>query len=513
MNLLFRTDASVKMGTGHVMRCLALAQAVQDAGGRAVFAMTARTPAIEGRLSAESCTVLLVSCAAGSSEDAQQTLSLARQEQADWIVADGYQFAADYQDALRGAGFKVLLLDDYGHASHYHAQFVLNQNVGASEGLYAKRGPDTRLLLGPRYALLRREFSSWRDWKREVSPVCRQMLVMMGGSDPDNLTARVLEALALARIEDLEATVVVGGSNPHLAMLQKLAAESGRKIAVRNDVISVPELMATADVAVSAAGSTCWELCLMGLPALLIDVAANQSAVARELAQRGCTIHVGNQTVGVERIAAELTRVVRSYELRQSLSQRARELVDGKGAGRVVSVLRGDNEELADEMRLYTAGVKLRPVCSADSRLLWDWANEPEVRAASFSSEPIPWETHSAWFAQRLGSNGTLMWMAQNGLGAPCGQIRFDSRPDGHWEVDVSVAKEMRGHGLARQLIALGVEELLKGHAGAKVHAFVKSENSASLRAFEKAGFERLGNEKIRGQAAVHFVWQKAKPA
>ncbi len=509
MNLLFRTDASVKIGTGHVMRCLALAQTVQDAGGRTVFAMVEATPAIESKLTAESCKVLPVACTAGTADDVQQTLRLAREEQAGWVVIDGYQFGAGYQEALRSAGCKVLFLDDYGHASHYSARFVLNQNVSASERLYETREPDTRLLLGPRFALLRREFFPWRDWKREVSPVCRRLLVMMGGSDPDNLTARVLDAVVQAGIGHLETTVVVGGSNPHLAMLQRLAAESGRKIALRNDVADIAELMGAADIAVSAAGSTCWELCLLGLPALLIDVAANQSAVAKELDRRGCAIHLGDQTVDAGKIASELTRLVASFELRRSLSQKARELVDGQGAERVLAVLRGDNEDLADETPLHHESLQLRPVRSTDSRLLWEWANDPEVRAASFSSEPIPWETHSAWFAEKLDSSRTLMWIAQNGNGMPCGQIRFDNRPDRDWEVDVSVAKTMRGRGLASRLIALGVESLLREDRGARVHAFVKPENAASLRVFEKADFERLGTEEIRGDAAVHFVWQK----
>jgi UDP-2,4-diacetamido-2,4,6-trideoxy-beta-L-altropyranose hydrolase len=513
MNVLFRADASVRIGTGHVMRCLALAQAVQDAAGGAVFAMAETTPAITARLATESCDVVCVSGAASTRDDVQQTISLARQRRADWIVVDGYQFDANYQDVLRDAGCKVLFVDDYGHASRYSAQLVLNQNAGASEKLYANRAPDTRLLLGPRYALLRREFSKWRDWKREMSPVCRRLLVMMGGSDPDNLTARAIEGLMLARVENLKATVVVGGSNPHLAMLHTLAADSRQKIVVRNDVTNVAELMAEADIAISAAGSTCWELCLLGLPALLIDMAANQSAVAKELDRSGCAIHLGDQTIGVEKIARELPRLVHSLELRQSLSENARELVDGKGAERVASVLRGEDQSFCeDSPHDSDTGLRLRRACADDSRLLWEWANDREVRAASFLSEPISWETHAAWFGERLSRSGTLMWIAQNGDGKPCGQIRFDARPDGDWEVDVSVTKTMRGRGLASRLIALGVEAIAEEHRRCGVHAFVKPGNSGSLGAFEKAGFKRLGVEEIRGHAAVHFVWQKAKP-
>jgi UDP-2,4-diacetamido-2,4,6-trideoxy-beta-L-altropyranose hydrolase len=492
-SLLIRADASIAMGTGHAMRCLALAQAWQDVGGRVVFAMAEATSAIHARLVAERCEVVSISSAAGTPEDASQTIAIGNEQKAEWIVVDGYHFTAEYQRALKAAGFKILFLDDYGHSQHYSADVVLNQNVCARVERYADREAQTRLLLGPRYCLLRREFGAWRNWKREVSPVCHHVLVMMGGSDPENLTARVIQALALARLEGVQTTVVVGGSNPHFAMLQNLATQSGQKITLRRDVSNIAEPMAAADVAISAAGSTCWELCLLGLPALLVDVADNQSELARELDRRGCAVHVGDRAVSVEKIAEQLKRLVGSQELRQSLSQRSHELVDGDGAKRVVSVLRG------------TDGVRLRRARADDIRLLWEWANDPEVRAASFSSSPIPWETHVAWFAEKVGRNRSLLFIAENDAGIAFGQIRFDLK-GGEAELNLSLAKEKRGLGLAVPLIEAGVRELLAGTDCERVHAFVKPQNAASARAFEKAGFVGVGVEQVRENSAVHFI-------
>jgi UDP-2,4-diacetamido-2,4,6-trideoxy-beta-L-altropyranose hydrolase len=337
MSLLFRTDASVAIGTGHVMRCLALAQAWQDRGQRAVFAMAESTPALQSRLANERCEVLAISSNAGDAGDAEQVIALAHQEGAEWIVVDGYRFTAEYQRALKAAGCKILFLDDYGHASQYSADLVMNQNVGASEALYASRESYTRLLLGPRYALLRREFTEWRGWKREIAPECRRLLVMMGGSDPENITARVISALQ--GFHDLEVTVVVGGSNPRLPELTQLVARSGQKITLREDVTNMPELMASADLAVSAAGSTTWELCLMGLPALLIDVAPNQTALAKELNRTGCAVHAGDRSITASAIAERLQDVLGSREQRQLLFRRCRTRVDGCGTDRVLSEL------------------------------------------------------------------------------------------------------------------------------------------------------------------------------
>jgi UDP-2,4-diacetamido-2,4,6-trideoxy-beta-L-altropyranose hydrolase len=497
--LLIRADASVRMGTGHAMRCLALAQAWQDAGGRCLFAMAEDTPAIRRKLEAEGCEVVLLRADSGSEVDAKQFAELTRERSADWAVVDGYQFGAAYQRSLKSAGLKTLFIDDYGHAEDYSADLVLNQNISADEGLYAHREHYTRLLLGPRYALLRREFNAWRDHVREISPTAHRVLITVGGSDPQNLTSRALEAVASVERENLEAVAVVGGSNPHFDCLQRSALELGRrrsiKITVQRDVANMAELMAWADVAISAAGSTCWELCLLALPALLIDVAENQTAVARELHRRGCAIHLGGaQDVSAERLSRELERVLRSRELRQTLSARSRETVDAKGARRVVSVLRG-----AD-------GVHLRRAQEGDSRLLFEWVNDPQVRAASFSSHPIPWESHVAWFSEKLRGDKCFIWIAEDGDGNPLGQIRFDVREDGDSEVDVSISPDRRGRGLAQTLIKLGMETFVRERRCPLVHAFVKMTNTASARAFEKAGFKRAGTIQVRGNAAIQFI-------
>jgi len=489
------------MGTGHAMRCLALAQAWRDGGGRVVAAMAESTPSIQAKFVGEQCAVVSLSCSPGTQDDASLTLRLAQQHRAAWIVVDGYQFGAAYQRALKAAGFKVLFVDDYGHAEHYSADIVMNQNVGSGEDLYANREAHTRLLIGARYCLLRREFSSWRDWRREIPLRGRRVLVTMGGSDPENLTARVIQALTLAKVEELEATVVVGGSNPHFEMLEDSAVRSGKKIAVQRDIRNMAEEMAAADLAVSAAGSTCWELCLMGLPALLVDVADNQTALARELDRRGCAVHVGDGTTSVEEIAEQLNRLCRAQELRQSLSQHSRGLVDGDGANRVVAALQG--ADLAG-----SEGLHLRRARADDGRLLWEWANDPETRAASFSPDPISWETHVAWLAEKLGGSGSLIFIAEDETAVPCGQIRFDARPDGDWEVSVVLAKSLRGRGLGSRLIRFGMQAFLTEHS-APVHAFVKPTNAASARAFENAGFSCIGAVQIRGNNAIHFVCER----
>lgn len=338
MNLLFRTDGSLAMGTGHVMRCIALAQALQDAGGRAVFALVDSTAGIQARLAEESCEARTVTGVAGSEDDAAQTIALARKKQADWIVVDGYQFGEDYQRALKAVGCKVLFLDDYGHACYYSANLVLNQNAQASASLYAARESSTRLLLGPDYCLLRREFSAWRSWKREIAPVGSKVLVTMGGSDPDNCTATVIEALGSQ--VGTNVTVVAGGSNPYFEDLQRLTGAVHDRFRLLRSVGNMPELMARADIAVSGAGSTCWEMCLLQLPMVLIGLADNQKPIARALEQLGAAIHLGaSGDVSADEIAKRVVTLLASESERAALSRNCGKLVDGKGAERVLNEL------------------------------------------------------------------------------------------------------------------------------------------------------------------------------
>jgi len=408
--LIIRADASVAIATGHVMRCLALAQAWQDAGGNVVFAIAESTPAIETLLRSEGMEIVHLEVSPNSVQDAQDVSALACGRQATWIVVDGYRFDSDYQRNLKNAGLKLLFMDDLGQCEHYFADLVLNQNVHANEFMYADRKAHTRLLLGPRFAMLRRDFRRWRKWDRDIAPKGRKVLVTMGGSDPDNVTALVLEALRAVEIDGLEVIAVLGGSNPHTDFLTTLVNQSP-PIRFLRDATNMPELMAWADVAVSAAGSTCGEMCLLGLPAILLDLAENQTPVAQELGRRRAAIHLGSsKEVTAAEIAAKVQSLLLSTEHRVSLSQASRVLVDGDGAA---------------------AGV-------------------------------------------------------------------FVSR-----------APQFRGRGYGQLALKMATEDLFRMTATKQIDAYVKPNNTASLRLFARAGYARVGVETVRSHQAIHFVLQR----
>jgi UDP-2,4-diacetamido-2,4,6-trideoxy-beta-L-altropyranose hydrolase len=340
MTLLFRVDASTQIGTGHVMRCLALAQAWQDTGRPAIFVMATEVPALEARFRSENFDIEHLSAIPGSIEDAKETIGLAHQLNANWIVLDGYHFGAEYQRILKESGLKLLFIDDCGYAEHYYADLVLNQNICADENLYPNREPYTRLLLGTRYALLRREFWQWRGWDRTPS-IPQKILVTLGGSDPDNVTLKVIQALPQVKVEALEAIVVVGGSNPHYKQLQAAVQKFPFPISLKRNATNMPELMAWADVAIAAGGSTNWELAFMGLPSIIIVLADNQKEAVDQLGKMGIVVNLGwHKNVKTRKLLEAISALLIDKNLQHKMTQFAKELVDGEGSKRVLSNLK-----------------------------------------------------------------------------------------------------------------------------------------------------------------------------
>jgi UDP-2,4-diacetamido-2,4,6-trideoxy-beta-L-altropyranose hydrolase len=340
-HLLIRTDANAGMGMGHAMRCLALAQAWQDAGGQATFAMADNIISLAERLCTEGFRHIQLSTLAGSADDVHQIIALARRKETSIVVVDGYHFGTDYQKAIKNAGLDLLFIDDYGHAETYWADFVLNQNIYAHEKLYLDQAPYSKLLLGTRYTLLRREFLKWQEWEREIPDVGHKVLVTLGGGDPDNVTLKVIQALQQVQIDDLEIVVVVGGSNPHKNILDAAVQRSSASIDLKSNVMDMSALMAWADVAVSAGGSTTWEIAFMGLPSLVLILTENQRPVAEGLDKADVAVNLGwHVKMSSAEISQALTCLLMKRERRAGMTQRGRALVDGQGCTRALEHVR-----------------------------------------------------------------------------------------------------------------------------------------------------------------------------
>lgn len=502
--LVIRADANPQIGAGHIMRCTALAQAWQLAGGRAIILSHCIGDSLRQQITDAGIQCLPVTSPYPDRHDLEITLEVLGKYSADvqnhaWLVLDGYHFVPEYQQAIRSAGYHLLVIDDMAHFPIYHADVVLNQNLGA-EKLKYNCDSDTTLLLGSRYALLRQEFAAWQQWKRETPEVAHKVLVTMGNSDPIGVTLKVIQALKQVHWDGLETIVVVGGSNPHYEILESEIQNSPFKIRLEHNVTMMSELMAWADIAITASGSTCWELAFMGVPSLVIGTADNQSGVLDQLDRSGLAVKLGwHDQVTASQIAHSCVEVLKSPRLRESLSQRCRTSVDGEGVDRVLMYMNGND-------------IRLRRVKESDKSLLWQWANMPEVRSASFSTSIIPWEEHIQWFASKLKDPNCFFYLALNNMDESLGQVRFDI--DGAESViSVSLDAKYRGRGYGSQLIMLATQKLFQTSDVQLVHAYIKEENLASIRAFLKAGFLEDKMDFVHGQQARHLILTSLRKA
>ena len=340
--LLVRVDSGIKLGSGHVMRCLALAQAWQDGGGDAVFVLATESPNAEARLTSEGFEVVYINAKPGSAEDARLTTKLAHKFGASWVVVDGYHFDGDYQKIIKEAGLNLLFIDDYGHAGYYPADIVLNQNIHADEDLYRNRASYTKLLLGTRYVLLRREFLRWQGYRREIPEIARKMLVTMGGSDPQNVTLKVLQALKNIDIDGFEAVCVVGGSNPHYDALKDFVETANLPVRIERDVKDMSQLMAWADVAITAGGTTCWELAFMGVPFIGLSRAKQEAILLQETTRIGMSLNMGeHQNLEPRDISEVLMRLIKDKRQRSTMISIGCLNIDELGFQRLIKAMNG----------------------------------------------------------------------------------------------------------------------------------------------------------------------------
>jgi spore coat polysaccharide biosynthesis predicted glycosyltransferase SpsG len=286
--------------------------------------------ALSSRLTSEGVSLSRVNANPGGPEDAGETVAQAHRLRADWVVIDGDRFGSDFLATVRAAGFRVLLIDDFADRESFPADLIVNPNLDDVEP-YRKRGATARLLAGPSYVLLRREFRQGAE-KRGVRQTGNRLLVTLGGSDPENLTPKI--AGALAHCSDLEVTVIAGAGFDNANELRKLNASNLRVVF---NPPSMAEFMRDSDQAVIAAGGTLWELLSMGCAVLSYSRNIVQTRVVQALAHRGAVVDMGGTChFDPAKLAVSVKELVDSRVARERMTNLGRSLVDGLGATRVV---------------------------------------------------------------------------------------------------------------------------------------------------------------------------------
>ena len=307
MQVVIRVDASLQIGTGHVMRCLTLAQALHENGANVRFICRQHRGNLIEKIRSNGFKVYALELPHATNQTKEKLrhshwLGVTQQEdvvvcmdilktlEVDWLIIDHYALDKAWQSSLKSCCKKIMVIDDLADREH-RCDVLLDQTFGRHQEDYLGLVPKgCRLLLCPQYALLRSEFSKWRGYslKRRNKPEFKRLLINMGGVDVGNMTGDVLNRLKKNNLpHNMRITVVMGERAPHLESVQLKAAMLPYETEVKVNVDNMAEIMANSDLAIGASGSTAWERCCLGLPTIQIVIAKNQKFSAEKLASNG----------------------------------------------------------------------------------------------------------------------------------------------------------------------------------------------------------------------------------
>ncbi|WP_445397086.1 UDP-2,4-diacetamido-2,4,6-trideoxy-beta-L-altropyranose hydrolase [Zobellella sp. An-6] len=357
MNIIFRTDASLEIGSGHVMRCLTLAQALKGKGAKCQFICREHPGNLVEHIRQQGFQVHVLPkedyCSrekeplthsdwlgASQHQDAERCKVILEQLKPHWLIIDHYAIDHYWQTAMRAYCVKIMVIDDLADRIH-DCDLLLDQNFSSNSATrYAEVTPVHCIrLLGPEYALLQPKYAELHQQTGPRKGPVRKIFAYFGGVDHFDLNSLCIHAFNSQQQADLQLDLVVSPLSHNARAVSELA-KSNQRIRLHQVLPSLAPLMSQADLAIGAGGSTSWERCCLGLPTLVITLAANQKNIARKLDQQGYIHWLGD----AQQITANTLIQAMEQALSENLelwSNHCRQLVDGLGTQRVVASLFG----------------------------------------------------------------------------------------------------------------------------------------------------------------------------
>ncbi len=488
--IAFRVDASLLIGTGHLMRCLTLADALKQFGINSCFVSRHMPIHLRDLLVSKGHEFKLLSAMHNDSAishlahakwlgvpqkcDAQDTIDALFGQSWDWLIVDHYGLDIHWESALRRAVGQIMVIDDIADRQH-DCDVLVDQNLYEEmNSRYSDKVPkDCRLLLGPRYALLREKFRQLREQIKPNRGVVKNILVFFGGVDADNYTGRVIEALSAMDVSALHVNVVIGAQQPYREQIEVACKRYGFICHVQIDRMA--ELMVEADLSIGAGGGATWERCCLGLPALVLSTADNQKKQLTDAAKRGL-VYAPDVDGDIENfVTRHVIALIENPSLRNFLSANGMQAVDARGALRIINAL--GNSSI--EMRVATID---------DSRDLFNWRNDPAIRAFSRNTESIAWHDHQHWLNAVLTdpSRILLVGLVQD---MPVGVVRYDLEEKSA-EISIYLVPDKFSSGLGTELLLAAEMWLRKKLPMVRsIHAHVLGGNERSMRLFDSAGY------------------------
>jgi UDP-2,4-diacetamido-2,4,6-trideoxy-beta-L-altropyranose hydrolase len=488
MKIVIRVDSSGEIGFGHLSRCINLAEELRARGNDVIFVcrdlVGAAVSSLEERLFR---TVLLPRTSDTISEraDAAETISALAGARPDWMVLDSYSLGIEWETALKPFVEKIAVIDDLADRNHYCDLFVDQNYTDRSRQDYLQRIPDSaQVLIGPRYALLDRQFRKLRNTERSAWSKPPRVLVYAGGSDQKDLTGKIVRSLSEFDAGELLVDVVVGSSNPRFKSYEQITYKGN--INIHSSGSNFAQLVSIADLSIGAGGTTTWERMCMGLPSIVVSVATNQEPACSKLAQDGLIKYLGRFEEVVESAISVAVREILADETSlSSMSESNQLIVEGLGAIRVAEVISPSSE----------SEIKIRKAVASDCFEYFNWASDPTVRSQSLNNAGLVWESHKKWYEQKLTSQKAELFVLSVGE-LPIGQVRFDISNESA-DISYSLDSLVRGRGWAALCVEKSINAF-RSRSAVPLRALVKSDNLASRAVFKRLNFKEEISEPSR---------------
>ncbi len=358
MKILFRVDASLNIGTGHVMRCLTLADALRERGDDCIFVCRPHIGHLSELISSRGHGVFKLKKLTTQNKknsdnlvyedwlgvdwlcDAQDTLEVLGEATVDWLVVDHYALDWRWEKCLRSICKRLMVLDDLANRVH-DCDLLLDQNLGRTEQDYSHLlPPNANVLIGPEYSLLRPEFAKLRATSlgQRAQRFPKNILISMGGIDSENFTTKILAVLKKNNLpEGTRINVVMGSQAPWLEQVRLLVKEMSQYTQLHVNVTNIEYLMKDCDLAIGAAGGTAWERCCLGVPTLIFVIADNQRAGAAALQKVGAAFVI--ESMLEFQLFIENNLLSNNSSLIRRVSMAAAKVTDGSGVTKVLKFL------------------------------------------------------------------------------------------------------------------------------------------------------------------------------
>lgn len=493
MKVVIRADASVHIGSGHVMRCLVLARGLVKQGHLVSFVCRPQVGDLIEFIEGEGFIVDLLAPPKTWLEpqhsadyiawlqvpwlqDAQNLLTLVAV--ADLVIVDHYALNQGWQGYIKQAlNCKIMVIDDL--VRQHAADLLLDQTLLRLESEY-QATDDTKLLTGCDFALLNPQFNYYRQHAVVSDKLCARpkLLLSMGGSDQPNATLSVLTALAkMPTLSRPLVTVLLGPRAPHYQQVKAFCLQQDDWITHLDFVDDMAELMSQQQVAIGAPGTTSWERACLGIPSIIVPLADNQQTISRNLVAVNAVYKLELDEI-VEHLLSSYQRLLQNWS---RLRVNNLKLCDGLGLNRVLKAM--SNLVGVDDLQLCNA-------TEADIKLVFDWQCHPSTRLYALNQQVPTWTEHDNWMRCKLLQQQDYFYMITI-ADTDVGVVRLDKIVETEYLLSIFIDPAYYNQGIARR--ALAYLDVL--HPSITIHAQVLAVNVASQQLFTQAGYQRLSAE------------------